>query len=115
MAGSYSEMQGYLEEMAGVADRVASGDLTVTVEPRSDRDVLGRAFRQTVANLRSLVERVSDGAGTVSTASAQMAATSEETGRAVGQIAEAVGDVAQGAERQVRMTETARGSVDDVA
>ena len=115
MAGSYSEMQGYLEEMAGVADRVAAGDLTVTVEPRSERDVLGRAFRQTVANLRSLVARVSDTAGVVSSASTQMAATSDETGRAVGQIAEAVGDVAQGAERQVRMTETAREAAEDVA
>ena len=34
-----------------------------------------------------------------------MASTSEEAGRAVGEIASAVGEVAQGAERQVRMVE----------
>jgi methyl-accepting chemotaxis protein len=37
-----------------------------------------------------------------------MASTSEEAGRAVGEIANAVGDVAQGAERQVRMVESTR-------
>ena len=37
----------------------------------------------------------------------QMASTSKEAGKAVGEIAHAVGDVAQGAERQVRMVEEA--------
>ncbi|WP_157591956.1 methyl-accepting chemotaxis protein [Solirubrobacter soli] len=40
-----------------------------------------------------------------------MASTSEEAGRAVGEIASAVTDVAQGAERQIRMVESARDAV----
>ena len=43
-------------------------------------------------------------------ASQQMAATSEEAGKAVGEIAAAVGDVAQGAERQVRGVDSVRAS-----
>ena len=44
-----------------------------------------------------------------------MASTSEEAGRAVGEIASAVSDVAQGAERQVRMVESTRDAVQEAA
>jgi methyl-accepting chemotaxis protein len=44
-----------------------------------------------------------------------MASTSEETGRAVGEIASAISDVAQGAERQVRMVESTRSAVQEAA
>jgi methyl-accepting chemotaxis protein len=114
-AESFRAMIQYLKEMAGAADRVAAGDLTVDVTPRSDRDALGKALHGMVSNLRSVLRDVSEGAGTVSAASQQMASTSEEAGRAVGEIANAVGDVAQGAERQVRMVETARDSAQEAA
>ena len=48
-------------------------------------------------------------AGSVATASQQMASTSDEAGRAVGEIASAAGDVAQGAERQARMVASTSG------
>jgi methyl-accepting chemotaxis protein len=44
-----------------------------------------------------------------------MAATSEEAGSAVGEIAAAVADVAQGAERQVRMVESTRHAIQEAA
>src|SRR5439155_22936623 len=51
----------------------------------------------------------------VSGASAQMATTSEETGRAVNEIAAAVGDVAEGAQRQVQMVDDARRSAEQTS
>ena len=44
MAQSYASMQGYLTEMAGVATAVSTGDVSVSPNPRSNRDVLGTAF-----------------------------------------------------------------------
>jgi methyl-accepting chemotaxis protein len=44
-----------------------------------------------------------------------MASTSEEAGRAVGEIAQAVTDVASGAERQVRLVEETRVSAQETA
>ena len=98
-----------------MAARIADGDLTVSVQPRSERDVLGGALARMAINLRSLVGSVTDSAGQLSSASQQMAATSEEAGRAVGEIAAAVTDVALGAERQVRMVESTRMAVQDAA
>jgi methyl-accepting chemotaxis protein len=114
-AAAFEEMIGYLRATGATVDRVADGDLTVEVEPKSERDLLGNAMQRLVTNLRALVGEVSRSATTVGSASQQMATTSDETGRAVGEIASAVGEVAQGAERQVRMVETARSSVDEAA
>ena len=108
MAQAFDRMLVYLREQAEVAERVASGDLTVMPQVRSERDLLGTAMQRLVVDLERVVGDVTASAGTVASASQQMASTSDEAGRAVTEIASAVGDVAQGAERQVRMIETAR-------
>ncbi|MBJ7331183.1 MAG: MCP four helix bundle domain-containing protein [Solirubrobacteraceae bacterium] len=101
MARAAQQMTDYLKTIADGARRVADGDLTAEIEPRSERDALGTAFAAMIANLRELVGKVAGTATTLSAASQQMASTSEETGRAVSEIANAVGEVAAGAQRQV--------------
>ncbi|HEY0344260.1 MAG TPA: methyl-accepting chemotaxis protein [Solirubrobacteraceae bacterium] len=115
MAVAFEEMIAYNRDMAGMAGQIADGDLTVQVQPKSERDALGNAFATMVANLRSLVGNVATSAGTLSHASQEMASTSEEAGRAVAEIASAVGEVAEGAERQVRMVESTRTAVQEAA
>jgi methyl-accepting chemotaxis protein len=115
MGAAFGRMVAYLHDSAGVAARVADGDLTVEVTPRSQRDVLGNAFARMVAQLRDLAGKLSGSAQSLSAASQQMASTSEEAGRAVGEIASAVGEVAQGAERQVRAVEQAKLATEEVA
>jgi signal transduction histidine kinase len=55
MADAFREMIAYQQEMARVANAIARGDLTQTVEPKGERDVLGTAFQQMSGNLRLLV------------------------------------------------------------
>jgi methyl-accepting chemotaxis protein len=112
---AYGDLQASLRDLAGAAERVAGGDLTVEVEPRSDGDVLGHAFRTMVQRLRQLVERMSSSATSLGAASHEMVTTSEEAGRAVGEIAHAVTEVATGAERQVRAVTSARVTTEQVA
>ncbi|MGP0052815.1 MAG: HAMP domain-containing protein, partial [Solirubrobacteraceae bacterium] len=114
-ASAFGRMIEYLKSMARVADQVADGDLSVEVQPRGERDLLGNAFRRLVTKLGQAIGRVSTQAKSVTSASQQVAATSEESGRASGEIARAVGDVAKGAERQVQMVEQARQSAKEVA
>jgi methyl-accepting chemotaxis protein len=114
-ADAFANMVAYLREMAGVAARVSDGDLTARVQPRSERDALGVAFARLSENLRAIVTDVTEGAGQLAASSQQMAATSEESGRAVGEIASAVTDVAQGAEQQVRMVEAARTAAQEAS
>jgi methyl-accepting chemotaxis protein len=112
---AFERMIAYLQETGANVDRVAAGDLTVDVDPKSERDLLGNAIQRLVTSLRGMIGDVSRTAATVSAASQQMASTAEETGRAVGEIANAVSDVAQGTERQVRIVESARAAVQRAA
>jgi methyl-accepting chemotaxis protein len=119
-------------------DAMATGDLTRHVDPRmgavpqTTRDELGdvvtavnairdqmmssiAAFNAMSGQLRSLIGDVSASAGAVSSASQQVSTTTAEAGRATDEIAQAVGDVAHGAERQAAMTNVARLAADEVA
>jgi methyl-accepting chemotaxis protein len=127
-----------MSELSIALERVSQGDLTYGVEPVTtpievdSTDELGRlstTFNQMLGKaqhsiagynamrtqLSAVIAEVAEGAGTVASASQEMASTSEEAGRAVGEIASAVSDVAQGAERQVRMVESTREAVQEAA
>jgi methyl-accepting chemotaxis protein len=115
MATAFGRMIEYLRGLSSSAERVAAGDLTVDVAPKSPRDALGTSFAKMTTSLRDTVGQVQATASSVSASSQQMASTSEEAGRAVGEIANAVAEVASGAERQVRMVEAQRVSAGDTA
>jgi methyl-accepting chemotaxis protein len=70
-------------------DEMAAGRLDVNVSVRSDRDRLGTAYSQMRGHLEDLIRQIHSTSGTVANSSAEMASTSEETGRAVGEIARA--------------------------
>jgi methyl-accepting chemotaxis protein len=119
-------------------EAMARGDLTVHAHPSTERierysgDEIGElartcdamvdsvrasvgSFETTRGQLNALVGEISHSSEALAGASQQMAATSQETGRAVGEITAAVSDVAQGAERQVRMVESTRTAVQEAA
>jgi methyl-accepting chemotaxis protein len=119
---AFGDMVEYLRDSVAAADRIAGGDLTVDVEPRSERDSLGLALQGMTTSLRSAIGDVAGSASSVTEASETMAGTADEAGRAVGEIATAMGDIAAGAERQVQSVNGARdtfasvrGGVDESA
>src|SRR5205823_4826109 len=79
-AAAFQRMLAYLKEMAAAAERLAGGDLTVEIEPKSERDALGSAFAHMARSLRSMIGEVSGEAATVSSSSQQMATSSEGIG-----------------------------------
>ena len=57
-------MTGNLRETAGIANRIAEGDLAVTPKPLSDKDMLGTAMLSMVTNLRAtahVANEIADG------------------------------------------------------
>jgi methyl-accepting chemotaxis protein len=108
LAASFRQTVDYLRDKATAAEAVAAGDLTVSVEPRSDKDLLGHAFNKLVVDLRDIVGRVSSTATGVTESSKQMAGTSDEAGRAIQEIATAIGEVAEGTNVQVQKVEIVR-------
>ena len=115
MGDAFRRMVAYLREMCAAATRIADGDLSVEVHPRSDGDALGNAFVTMQANLGAVIGAVNAGATEVASASQQVASSSHEAGRAVDEIADALADVSRGAEQQAQVVEEARTAVAESA
>jgi methyl-accepting chemotaxis protein len=81
LAGSFREMIAYLKDMAKTAEHVAEGDLRGDVTPKSDKDVLGNAFKNMTEGLRNAIGDIRAGADQIASASAEIAATSEQSAR----------------------------------
>ncbi len=65
---SFTEMAASLGQMARVAEQISTGDLSVEVKPKSDRDLLGKAFSQMAKSLGEMAHvaaQISDGDLTV--------------------------------------------------
>ena len=93
LARTFNRMVAYLKEMAGVSESIAGGDLTVEVQPRSERDTLGHAFLRMIEGLRALVRSVRDSASQVAGGSAQIAGAADEAARISVQSAGAIEEV----------------------
>jgi methyl-accepting chemotaxis protein len=60
LADSFRRLADYIRRSADLANAVAGGDLTRTVQPHGERDLLGNAMRDTVARLNVVVGQIQD-------------------------------------------------------
>jgi methyl-accepting chemotaxis protein len=104
-----------LRTIAAHAERIAEGDLSHDLEPRSENDELRRALAGMTVGLREMVGAMSAAADKVSEVSTRVAGEAAESGRSVSEISRAVNEVAHGAERQVRSVEAVRGLSGEVS
>jgi methyl-accepting chemotaxis protein len=103
-----NHMLDLLNEMAHAVNRVAKGDLTTTVTPRSEKDAVGNAFAQMLANLRQLTrqmqeatDNISKANSNISAATAEQSATVTEQAASVAETSATVEEVRQTAEQSV--------------
>ena len=93
LSAAFEKMVMYLREMAGLSESIAGGDLSVQINPRSNRDTLGQAFREMTYGLRNLVKNVRDSAAQVASGSNQVASASDESAKISVQAASAIDEV----------------------
>ncbi|HCV72612.1 methyl-accepting chemotaxis protein [Agrobacterium tumefaciens] len=94
-------MTGNLRNTAGIADRIADGDLTVMPKPLSDSDTLGLALERMVERLRGIVADALSASDNVSSGSQELSASSEQ--------------LSQGATEQASSAEEASASMEEMA
>ncbi|MBU1107725.1 MAG: HAMP domain-containing protein [Candidatus Riflebacteria bacterium] len=100
MAKSMDKMADALEIKSKLAERVAEGDLTVSVELASDKDNLGIALKtmidsltQTLSGVRLAAEEVDSGAGQVSEASQSLSQGATESAASLEEISSSVTEI----------------------
>ncbi|MCC7370826.1 MAG: MCP four helix bundle domain-containing protein [Chloroflexi bacterium] len=111
MADSFRTMMGYQREIADVASLVAQGDLTVSVTPKSERDVLGNAFFEMIAGLREVVTNVKASAEGVAGTSSQLGQAANQTSGVVQQVTQAIQNVAAGSQESSRAAQSSNEAV----
>ncbi|MBO9499106.1 MAG: MCP four helix bundle domain-containing protein [Novosphingobium sp.] len=94
-------MTANLRISANLADKIADGDLTVSHQPLSDKDMLGHALVRMVERLRGVVGDATVAAENVSAGSQELSSSSEQ--------------VSQGATEQAAAAEQASASMEEMA
>jgi methyl-accepting chemotaxis protein len=101
---SFSRMVQSLRDMAGVAVRIAAGDLRGEVRPQSEKDLLGNSFARMAENLRRSTADISEAvnllgssASEIMAAATQVASGTAETATAINETTATVEEVRQAA------------------
>ncbi|MEW6178980.1 MAG: methyl-accepting chemotaxis protein [Chloroflexota bacterium] len=115
LADSFRALIGYQRDMARAAEQIAEGDLTVNVQPVSEKDVLGHSFARMIARLRQQVDQLQNSALSLKAAAAQLAAASSQAGQATSQIAATVQQVAAGVGQQTESVGRTANVMDQMA
>ena len=93
LANNFNKMIVHLKEMATVSASIAEGQLSVTIQPRSQQDTMAKAFARMTQGLRDLVRQVRDSASQVASGAGQMASASDESAKVSVQAASAIDEV----------------------
>jgi len=109
---AFKDMVANLRQMGQVADKIASGDLTVESKRRSDADVIGIALEKMIARLRDVVANATVSSNGVAEGAQAMSATSEQLSQGATEQAAAAEKASSAMEQ---MTANIRQSADNAA
>ena len=102
---SFSKMNKSVSDMTLSAEKIANGDLTVTITPRSEKDLLGKALATMVKNMLAQFNEISTGVNTLSSATTEIMATvsqlsagAAESATSISEASSTMGEIKQTAE-----------------
>jgi methyl-accepting chemotaxis protein len=100
LSASFQKMIGYMQEIASTAHAISEGDLTVDIQPRSEKDLLGNSLKAMVVSLKDAINLVANSAHDLEKSSAQLAESASQASSATSQISTTVQQVAVGTSQQ---------------
>jgi methyl-accepting chemotaxis protein len=78
LAESFRGLTAYMKGLADAAQKIAANDLTIHVEPKSDKDVLGQSFKTMIGNLSGMIRQLADNARELVSAATEISSSSEQ-------------------------------------
>jgi methyl-accepting chemotaxis protein len=105
----------YLIQMAETAQKIAQGDLTVSITPQSDKDELGVAFHEMIKGLQTSVSQVAANAANLTAASGQLATNAVQASQSTSQIAATMQQLASGIGQQTSTVTKTSSAVEQMA
>lgn len=105
----------YIVAMAELADRIAAGDLSLTITPRSPQDELGNAYVRMVEGLRRQVQQIMQAVERLNAIAQDLRNAAFQSGEASQQMAQTLQQVARGIAEQSESVNRTAASVNEVA
>ena len=99
LAHSFRELVAYIKGIAGAADQLAQGNLTIAIEPRSDQDMLSHSFQHMADKLCVLFTRLNAQADDLARTSSTLSSVSEKVADNIGAVSQNAHSVASAAEQ----------------
>ncbi|MBN1213067.1 MAG: HAMP domain-containing protein [candidate division Zixibacteria bacterium] len=98
LANAFMELSEYVREMAIAAKKIADGDLSIEVTPRTEKDLLGSSFKNMIEKLSDIIRKIKDNARSLATAGSQISSTSEHMSKGVKDQVEKINQISSAVE-----------------
>ena len=119
---AFQSLIDYNRTVAACCEALGRGDLTVAVEPKSDKDLLAQNFTHAVASLRDTICQMAESSSSLASASeelsataAQMSSNAEETAAQSGAVSSAAEQIASNVQTVVSGSEEMSASIKEIS
>ncbi len=109
LLNSINSLVSALNEVTHVAEEIASGNLTVSAEKRSEKDKLVAAFNEMIENLTTFASEVQSASGQIASGSEQMSSTSQQMAQGASEQAASIEEISSSMEE---MSSTVKQNAD---
>lgn len=105
-----------VDDMVATADAAAGGDYTREAQRTMDNEygAVQAAFNEVLVTFRGAIGQIDHAGAELRLASAEMAHTADESGHAIGEIAQAMTSIGEGAGHQVEQVAAARQALEEI-
>ncbi|PKO16585.1 MAG: hypothetical protein CVU39_07120 [Chloroflexi bacterium HGW-Chloroflexi-10] len=114
LADAFRRIIVYNRETASVMEGLSNGDLTVEAQPKSDIDVMGKAFQKMIHSLNEMMTKIAENAQQLENAAGMLAVTSQQAGAATNQISLTIQQVAMGVTQEAAAITRSAANVDQL-
>jgi methyl-accepting chemotaxis protein len=122
LAESFRQVVKYNQTCASACEALGRGDLTVSVEPKSDRDLLAKNFTHAVTSIRETIAQMAQSSSSLASASEELSATAsqmssnaEETAAQAGAVSTAAEQISSNVQTVVSGSEEMSASIREIS
>jgi len=115
LGNAFDGLMQYLQETGKAAQTIADNDLTVSIQPKGQKDEMRQAFAKMVTSLRQSLGEVAQNSIQLGEASATLAAAADQAGQATSEIAATIQQVAKGITQETQSITQMTSSVEQMS
>lgn len=122
LAESFRGMTVYIRTIATACESLGQGDISVSIDPRSEKDIIARSFTQAVTSVRETISEMSHSASSLSAASnklsetsAEMRGNAERTATEAGSVSAAADQISSNIQTVVQGAENITASIREIS